>query len=149
MAGGPDYLKGPMSGTSGKGKPVTGKTGYVPPKKTGGKVKKVLPKAQKAGEVNKFKPSTLEKGLYKAQNFTGSMMSPSERTGDINRTMDSLNVQDKAYRRYTPPKEQYKKAEKIVYPSRKTGGVAKPKAAYGKTVKPSMMKKGGAAKKKK
>ena len=64
MAGGPDYLKGPMSGTSGTGKPVTGETGYVPPKK-------------------------------------------------------------------------------------KKGGTAKPKAAYGMAVKPSMMKKGGTAKKKK
>jgi hypothetical protein len=56
MAGGPDYLKDPMSGTSDKGTPVTGKTGYVPPKKKGGTAK---PKAAYGMAV---KPSMMKKG---------------------------------------------------------------------------------------
>lgn len=48
--------KGPMSGTSGTGKPVTGKTGYIPSKKKGGTAK---PKAAYGMAV---KPSMMKKG---------------------------------------------------------------------------------------
>jgi hypothetical protein len=51
------------------------------------------------------------------------------------------------------PKMTRKEIENMIkdgkYKTMQKGGTAKPKAAYGKTVKPSMMKKGGTAKKKK
>lgn len=113
--------------------------------------KKKLAKAQRGKEVNKFKPSAarqmgydlmdaMDSGLKGNPNYLPSIKFVPGTLGKIQRSVDSLDVQDRAYGRYTPPKTQYQKAVKDAKNKNpkldfnKVGGSTKAKP---------MMKKGG------
>lgn len=134
-------------------KPMMKKAGTVPKAQAG--------KTAKPKEENQFYPSKMDRGYYNFQDAVSNFMMPEyifgkpsgmRNMGTMDRTVDSLNVQDKAYGRTTLPREQYLNAEKIVNKKRKGGtlskaqkGIAVKDSGYnmGKTAKPKAIKDSG------